>query len=82
MVGSMLVISSSITTCICPLRAQLPMHSTRFNVAIVIANRSHDNVRRAPEKVLSGSADYGGIERISKAKRLSLGYSLRLFKHH
>ncbi|KAJ0131257.1 Uncharacterized protein HZ326_25640 [Fusarium oxysporum f. sp. albedinis] len=39
----------------------------------VIRSRSHEAVRRAPEKALSGSVDTDGMERISIAIRLSRG---------
>jgi hypothetical protein len=40
-------------------------------------NLSHEAVRRALKKLLSGSADSAGIERISMAIRLRRGYCRR-----
>jgi len=48
-----------------PLRTQLFKHSPFSIVDAPSSIRSHDTVRRAPEKTRSGSADMAGIERIS-----------------
>ena len=62
---------------ISPSRSQLPIRSTFWRFWHVIRSLSHEAVRRAPEKVLSGSADSDGIESMSIAIRLSRGYCLR-----
>jgi hypothetical protein len=62
-----------------PLFIQLFMHSPLSIVRLPSRHPSHDIVRRAPEKMRSGSADIAGIERMSTAILDRRGASLLLF---
>jgi hypothetical protein len=58
-------------------RSQLFKHSDCSTTVAPSLDRSHDIVRRAPEKTRSASADIAGIERISMAICERRGYSAR-----
>ena len=54
-----------------PSLSQLPRHSIISIFSVLRLNRSHEQVRLAPEKTRSGSADSGGIDKIAIAIVLS-----------